>query len=44
VNPEVNQLVDHLFRREAGKMVAMLTRAFGFDHLQVAEDAMQDAL
>jgi RNA polymerase sigma factor (sigma-70 family) len=44
VNPEVNQLVDHLFRREAGKMVAMLTRAFGFDHLQVAEDAMQEAL
>jgi RNA polymerase sigma factor (sigma-70 family) len=44
VNPEVNQLVDHLFRREAGKMVAMLTRAFGLDHLQVAEDAMQEAL
>jgi RNA polymerase sigma factor (sigma-70 family) len=44
VEPDVNQLVDHLFRREAGKMVAALTRAFGFDHLQVAEDAMQDAL
>jgi RNA polymerase sigma factor (sigma-70 family) len=44
VNPEVNQLVDHLFRREAGKMVAMLTRVFGLDHLQVAEDAMQEAL
>ena len=41
---DVNQLVDHLFRREAGKMVAVLTRAFGFDHLQVAEDAMQEAL
>ncbi len=25
-------------------MVAMLTRAIGFDRLQVAEDAMQDAL
>src|SRR6185295_16066496 len=25
-------------------MVAVLTRAFGFDHLQVAEDAMQEAL
>jgi RNA polymerase sigma-70 factor (ECF subfamily) len=44
VNPEVNRLVDHLFRREAGKMVAMLTRALGFDHLQLAEDAMQEAL
>jgi RNA polymerase sigma factor (sigma-70 family) len=44
VNPEVNRLVDHLFRREAGKMVAMLARALGFDHLQLAEDAMQEAL
>jgi RNA polymerase sigma-70 factor (ECF subfamily) len=44
VNPEVNRLVDHLFRREAAKMVAMLTRALGFDHLQLAEDAMQEAL
>jgi RNA polymerase sigma-70 factor (ECF subfamily) len=44
VKPEVNQLVDHLFRREAGKMVAMLTRVLGFDHLEAAEDAMQEAL
>jgi RNA polymerase sigma-70 factor (ECF subfamily) len=44
VDPEVNRLVDHLFRREAGKMVAMLARALGFDHLQLAEDAMQEAL
>lgn len=44
MSQDVNQLVDHLFRREAGKMVAVLTRAFGFDHLQVAEDAMQEAL
>jgi RNA polymerase sigma-70 factor (ECF subfamily) len=44
VNPEVNQLVDHLFRREAGKMVAVLTRTLGFDHLELAQDAMQEAL
>lgn len=25
-------------------MVAILTRTFGFDHLEVAEDAMQDAI
>ena len=44
MNPEVNQLVDHLFRREAGKMVAVLTRTLGFDHLELAQDAMQEAL
>jgi RNA polymerase sigma factor (sigma-70 family) len=36
--------VDHLFRREAGKMVATLTRMLGFENLQVAEDVVQDAL
>jgi RNA polymerase sigma-70 factor (ECF subfamily) len=37
-------LVDHLFRRQAGQMVATLTRALGPRHLSVAEDAVQDAL
>jgi RNA polymerase sigma-70 factor (ECF subfamily) len=36
--------VDHLFRRQAGQMVATLTRRLGSRHLQVAEDAVQDAL
>ncbi|TAE46290.1 MAG: sigma-70 family RNA polymerase sigma factor [Bacteroidetes bacterium] len=36
------QLVDHLFRHEAGKMVAILARLFGFDRLEVAEDLVQD--
>src|SRR5436190_17788844 len=44
VQPEVIQVVDHLFRREAGKMVATLTRILGFDNLQLAEDVVQDAL
>lgn len=36
--------VDHLFRRQAGQMVATLTRRLGSRHLEVAEDAVQDAL
>jgi len=34
---------DHLFRRQAGPMVAMLTRIFGFHNLALAEDVVQDA-
>src|SRR4030095_4496743 len=36
-------LVDHLFRRQAGQMVATLTRALGSRHLALAEDALHDA-
>jgi RNA polymerase sigma factor (sigma-70 family) len=41
---EVSQLVEHLFRHEAGKMVATLTRIFGIEHLTLAEDVVQEAL
>ncbi len=41
---DVNHLVDHLFRREAGRMVAGLTRIFGPAHLDLAEDVVQEAL
>lgn len=41
---EVNQLVGHLFRRESGRLVAILTRHFGIEHLPLAEDVVQDAL
>jgi RNA polymerase sigma-70 factor (ECF subfamily) len=34
---------DHLFRREAGRMVAALTRIFGIHNLALAEDVVQDA-
>jgi RNA polymerase sigma-70 factor (ECF subfamily) len=37
-------LVDHLFRREAGKMVATLVRVLGMRRVELAEDAVQDAL
>jgi RNA polymerase sigma factor (sigma-70 family) len=44
MTPEVPQLVDHLFRREAGRMVAVLTRLLGTEHLGLAEDVVQEAL
>src|ERR1700757_158346 len=37
------QLTDHLFRREAGRLVAALTRIFGVHNLALAEDVVQDA-
>src|SRR5437899_12766695 len=41
---EVSQVVEHLFRHEAGKMVSTLTRIFGIEHLNLAEDVVQEAL
>jgi len=40
----VSDPVEHLFRRESGRMIAALTRVFGFHNLELAEDVMQDAL
>jgi RNA polymerase sigma factor (sigma-70 family) len=37
------ELNDQLFRREAGRMVAALTRIFGVHNLTLAEDVVQDA-
>lgn len=41
---EVNHLLEHLFRHESGKLVAILTRLFGAENLEMAEDVVQDAL
>ncbi len=41
---EVKIMVDHLFRHEAGKMVSVLTRLFGFPNMEQAEDIVQDTL
>ena len=43
-NQPVNQLTDHLFRNEAKKMIAVLTKIFGTENLQTAEDVVQDTL
>jgi RNA polymerase sigma-70 factor (ECF subfamily) len=37
-------VVDHLFRRESGRLVAILAGRLGAAHLQLAEDVVQDAL
>ena len=37
-----HQLVDHLFRHEAGKMIAVLTRIFGIHNLELVEDTVQE--
>lgn len=37
-------LVEHLFRRSAGRLVASLTRAFGPARLDLAEEVVQEAL
>ena len=42
--PEVRELVEHLFRRQASQMVATLTRVLGAKHLSLAEESVQDAL
>jgi predicted RNA polymerase sigma factor len=43
-NEKIIQLVDHLFRHESGKLVSVLTRIFGSDNLDLAEDVVQDSL
>ncbi|MBS1599460.1 MAG: sigma-70 family RNA polymerase sigma factor [Bacteroidetes bacterium] len=43
-NNDINKTVDHLFRHEAGKMVAVLTRLFGFPNIEQAEDIVQDTM
>jgi RNA polymerase sigma-70 factor (ECF subfamily) len=41
---EVSGVVEHLFRHEAGKMIATLTKIFGIEHLTLAEDVVQETL
>src|ERR1043166_6729461 len=41
---DVSQVVEHLFRHEWGKMVAILTRIFGVENMSLAEDVVQEAL
>ena len=41
---ETSRVLEHLFRREAGRLVATLTRIFGVEHLALAEDVVQEAL
>jgi RNA polymerase sigma-70 factor (ECF subfamily) len=40
----VNRIVDNLFRHDSGRLVAVLTRIFGTENLDLAEDVIQDSL
>lgn len=36
-------MVDHLFRHQSGKMIAVLTRIFGMHNLEMIEDVVQES-
>jgi RNA polymerase sigma factor (sigma-70 family) len=40
----IHHTVDHLFRHQSGKMVAVLSRLLGLQHLDAAQDIVQDTL
>ena len=41
---EISRIADDLFRNESGKLVSVLTRMFGIERMQLAEDVVQEAL
>ena len=41
---EVSGSVEHLFRHESGRIVSYLTRLLGPEHMDLAEEVVQDAL
>lgn len=40
----IQELTDHLFRHESGKMVAVLSRLLGLQNIETAQDIVQDTL
>ena len=43
-SPNMPEVVEDIFRREWGKIVATLTRIFGIERLALVEDVVQEAL
>ncbi len=43
-SPQIDSLVENLFRRQYGRMVARLVRILGPRHLSLAEEVVQEAL
>ncbi|MGL1885413.1 MAG: sigma-70 family RNA polymerase sigma factor [Reichenbachiella sp.] len=41
---DISAEVNHLYRHEYGKLVAVLTKTFGADNMELAEDVVQDAM
>lgn len=46
MNPQtkINEIVEHFFRHESGKMISVLTGIFGSNKIQLAEDIVQDTI
>jgi RNA polymerase sigma factor (sigma-70 family) len=44
VQQDINRVIDYLFRNETGKIVSVLTRVFGADNIELAEDVVQDSM
>ena len=40
----VTGLIDDLFRHETGRLISVLTRIFGPENLEMAEDVVQDSM
>ncbi len=40
----INQLVEHLFRHESGRLVTVLTHVFGLHNMELAEDVVQETM
>ncbi|MEO1049921.1 MAG: sigma-70 family RNA polymerase sigma factor [Bacteroidota bacterium] len=39
-----NQIVDHFFRRQSAKIVAILSKIYGLVHIETIEDCVQDTM
>jgi RNA polymerase sigma factor (sigma-70 family) len=44
MQPSIHQTIDHLFRHQSGKLVAVLSRFLGLEHMETAHDIVQDTL
>ena len=42
--PDIAQLIDHLFRHESGRMISVLSRLLGLQNIEAAQDIVQDTL
>ena len=44
MSSNINKIVDNLFRHDSGRLVSVLTRIFGAENMDLAEDVVQDSL
>ena len=41
---DISKLIDHLFRRDAGRITSILTGIFGIENFDLVEDIVQDTI